>query len=120
MIRTKYKRVLEGYLRWIGEDSVFMRPVEISRDPTGPSAAEWMKDWESRGLESLTTSEPELLARYQQGKRCRDWHISEWKQGVREGLFIAEEFIGTLGMDEENFASVFGHAPRESIRELWK
>jgi hypothetical protein len=68
--------------------------------------------WEARGSKPVSSCEPNLLADYVQGKRSRDWHITEWKEGCRSGEFYPEEFLGSLGMDEQEFKSVFGHPPR--------
>ena len=107
-VKQKYLAVLAHYVLWAPEGEIFLRPTRIPFDAEAPSAAEWMKAWESEGVRSKATSEPDLLQRYQQGKINRDWHISEWKEGVRMRLFLAEEFIGTLGLTEENFESIFG------------
>lgn len=109
--RTKYQRVLDGYLRWIGTCGVFLRGKSLPQNDDAPDAYDCMKRWESEGIRPVSTSEPELLADYVQGKTLRDWHISEWKDGIRQDLFWAEEFLGTLGVDESNFPSIFGHAP---------
>lgn len=111
-IKQKYLRTLEGYLEWRGS-GIFLRPKELPLDEAAPTAAESMKRWESEGKETGATSEPELLASYIQGKKSRDWHISEWKDGIRMELFDAEEFLGTLGCNRQNFESIFGHPIRE-------
>lgn len=107
-IKKKYMDTLNGYLQWIPSDSVFMRPAALPYDENGLSAAAWMKMWESTGKIAPITSEPELLQRYHQGKVCRDWHITEWKEGVRMHLFVPEEFVGSLGCTADNFESIFG------------
>ena len=116
-VKAKYQRTLKGYLRWAGEGS-FLRPPLVESSVAGPSAAVCMKRWESEGIVPTCSSEPELLARYAQGKVNRDWHITEWKDGIRMGLFVAEEFIGTLGCDKDNFTSIFGRAIRPAVLEV--
>lgn len=72
-----------------------------------------MQDWESLGSVPQSCSDPKKLSDYMQGKKSRDWHISEWRLGVKQGLFWPEEFIGTLGLTRENFESIFGCEIRE-------
>jgi hypothetical protein len=104
MTRRYHKRLAE-YLRWISPGVDFLRPHKVAVSPHGVSAAEAMCAEESRGV-ILPCREPELLARYQQGKRLRDWHISEWRSGIKDGLFVPSEFIGSLGCDESNVESI--------------
>lgn len=108
-VKRKYLNTLESYLRWITDD--FLRP-KYQFDANGISAAEAMLRWETYG-EALPThsSEPEMLAKYVQGKTSRDFYIKSWKDGIKAGDFLAEEFLGTLGMDEKEFRSVFGREP---------
>lgn len=93
----RYQKRLHNYLLWRVGD--FLRPAEIPYDSSGPSAEVAMCDWESRGIEPIVSSNPSLLANFIQGKRSRDWHISEWRLGIKEGLFKPEEFVGSLGCD---------------------
>jgi hypothetical protein len=116
--KAKYLQTLQNYVMWIPAESLFLRPVAVLFASGGPTAAEWMKRWESEGVKGESTSEPEILQRFHQGKCCRDWHISEWKEGVRDGLFIPEEFIGSLGLTAENFAGIFGRQPDPSLLPL--
>ena len=105
----RYYNRLEEYLRWIPQGSDFLSvPVEVAV-PGGVSAAEAMCSEESTGRD-LPCAEPGLLAQYRQGKRLRDWHITEWRAGVGAGLFWPFEFIGTLGCDEHNAGSIFGRS----------
>ena len=97
MVSKKYLNTLEQYLRWKPEGVLF-RPT-FGLDATGKTAAESMQAWESTGTPLPTnSSEPELLADYVQAKRSRDWHISEWRQGVKEGFIAPYELIGTFGL----------------------
>lgn len=109
-ISKKYKRRLNNYLLWRSGD--FLRPqVGFSED--SPCAAESMLRWESKGDSRPTvSSEPGLLADYIQGKMSRDWHITEWLEGWNKGLFLAEEFLGVLGMTTEEFVRVFQREPQ--------
>lgn len=119
-VKPKYQRVLDGYLSWIPEGSLFLLPPPIAFSPDGPTAALWMKLWESEGNSNPTTCEPDLLRRYQQGKTNRDWHISEWKEGVSMNLFVPEEFVGTLGCTADNFQTIFGRQINEEFMQLVK
>lgn len=56
-----------------------------------------------------------VLGSYQHGKASREWHIKEWKQDIADHLVWPEEFLDTLGVNKNNFASIFG---REPITEL--
>ena len=112
--RKKYQLTLDGYLRWRSDDVKLFRPM-IQPDPSAPDACEVMFAWESLGHPlSHTCSEPDLLASYIQGKRSMDWHISEWKAGIQDGLFWPWEFIGTFGLTWQELKKLFGadaHSP---------
>lgn len=104
-VSRKYNSTLERYLLWrVGS---FLRPQELPFDEQGPSAASVMFNWESNGIKPTTTSEPAILADYMQGKTSRDWHITEWKEGVAHGYFFPYEFFGCLGFDQSEFEKVF-------------
>jgi len=105
----KYKRVVEEYLLWRVEGEVFQRPnFEYSFE--GKSALEAMRDWESYGVPLPREScEPELLADYVQGKKSRDWHISQWREGIKAGLFYPWEFVGELGCTNDNVETLLGY-----------
>ena len=108
-VTPKYRQTLEGYLRWTGsETNVLFRPT-FELDPMGPTAADAMRDWESHGTPlPVGCAEPVLLARYVQGKVSRDWHISEWRLGVRDELFFPSEFVGTFGLTVPEVEHLFG------------
>ena len=108
-IKQKYLNALNHYLEWITND--FLRP-KFGYDENGMSAAESMLRWETYG-ESLPThsSEPDLLAKYVQGKTSRDFYIKNWKEDVRNQWICAEELLYTLGFNEVEFRSVFGREP---------
>jgi hypothetical protein len=139
--RTSFKPVLDDYLLW-KDDLVFMRPMNIQCSAGAPSAQQAMQDWEfvgvhaasDRDVPALWSSEPELLADYVQGKRCREFTIKNWKEdtiynGIHfiEGdgrdigsLFWPEEFIGTSGLTAENFESIMGVPPNpERMKVLY-
>jgi hypothetical protein len=72
-----------------------------------------MFKWETHGIQPVVCSEPISLQRYMQGKMSRDWHVTEWRRGVSEGLFVAEEFFGSLGLrTAKEFKSIFGREPK--------
>lgn len=103
MSRSKYRKTLSDYLLWRQEGNIFLRPA-FDFDPVGITAEQAIKRWESEGKPlPASTSEPDLLADYVQGKLSRDWHISEWRNGIKEGLFEVEEFIGSLGCTKDNY-----------------
>lgn len=104
-IKAKYLKRLECYLMW-RTGNLFRQTFDF--DPNGVTAAEAMCAWESEGTPlPSATSEPELLADFVQGKKSRDWHITEWRLAVKQGLFKPEEFAGCLGLDEKEFQSAF-------------
>lgn len=108
-VKRKYQNALDHYLLWVASD--FLRP-HFGYDESGISAAEAMLRWETYGEKlPLVTSEPELLALYVQGKTSRDYYISNWRDDVKTGQALAEEFLYTLGFDEQEFRSVFGREP---------
>jgi len=120
-VSSKYQLVLNGYLRWSTNE--FLRPELLPFDNSSPTAAECMLKWESYGIEPISTSEPELLSDYVQGKKSRDYYITEWKSGIKDGLFVAEEFylsgsgiFSPIGSDKE-FETIFGRLPRKGLIE---
>ena len=127
-VRERYQKVLDRYLKWIPEESIMFLPNSITYEPSAPAALICMFAWETHGVRCLETCEPALLARYIQGKKSRDWHISEWLSCIiRRGnpkeemaLFYPEEFLGVLGMDTQEFVSVFEREPDESILRALK
>jgi len=105
-IKPKHKKILADYLLW-RYDNLFRPPVVLC-DDTSLSPEQIMMQWESQGIPIPTTcTDPELLADYIQGKISRDWHITEWRNGVKERLFLPYEFIGDLGCTEDNYQSIF-------------
>ena len=124
---ARYKNTLDTYLKW-NAGGKFLRPVfDDDADttnrksvPSGIGAAEAMYNWETHGTAlPNSTTEPELLSDYVQGKQHRDWHITQWKQDCRghwlfpDGIYIppyftAEELVGSLGLTENDFESIFG------------
>ena len=108
-VKQKYRNALNHYLEWITDD--FLRP-KFEHDPDGIAADEAMLRWETYG-EALpgASKEPELLAKYVQGKTSRDFYIKNWKEDVKQGQAWPEEFLYTLGFNEVEFNSVFGREP---------
>lgn len=109
---SKYKKTLNGYLKWTKGSNLFKENFNF--DPNGPSAFECMKNWESNGTPITATKEPKLLSQYVQGKKSRDWHITEWKSGIKEGYFLWWEFIGTFDLSEGEIRKCL------SIPQHWK
>ena len=91
----RYRNKLQEYLLWRVDN--FLRPADLPIGAVSPE--ECMLNWESKGSVPVSTTVPATLASYIQGKQCRDWHITEWREGIRQGLFKPEEFIGTLGLE---------------------
>lgn len=111
-VSRRYQQTLVGYLRWLPKDR-FLRPSFVD-DPSGIDAASAMLQWESQGKSlPLGCTEPDLLADYVQAKRSRDWHISEWRQGVTEGYFLWWEFIGTFDLSTAETRKIFGLFKRD-------
>lgn len=108
-VKQKYQNALNHYLEWITDD--FLRP-KFGYDENGLSAAEAMLRWETYG-EALPThsSEPDLLARYVQGKTSRDFYIKNWKEDCKNEWLHPEELLYTLGFNDTEFRSVFGREP---------
>src|SRR5580698_5732920 len=129
-IRQRSKNRLEKLYRpWLIDKSMFMRPSS-NYDPNGLSAAEIMIRWEGRGEPvPLTTSEPELLDDYVQGKKLRDWHITEYKDDIKKGIMFIEDMVG-LGdlLTIEDVIKVIGNktieegkeAIRDHNRRIWE
>ena len=112
-VKQKYLNVLNRYLEWVTND--FLRP-KFEYDENGMSAAESMLRWETYGEALPThTSEPDLLAKYVQGKTSRDFYITNWKEDVRNQWLYPEELLYTLGFNEVEFRSVFGREPNPLI-----
>ena len=74
------------------------------------SAEEAMFMWETHGkIIALAPDQQELFDLYMIGKRQRDFHVTEWRSGVKDRLFVPEEFYGVLGMvSPSEFRGVFG------------
>ena len=101
----RYRARLDDYLRWRGTERVLFRPTFTEGD--GPSAEAAMQAWESRGVAlPAVVAGADRLADYVQGKRSRDWHITEWRQGIRSGWILPEELVGTFGLTAEEIATV--------------
>jgi hypothetical protein len=108
-VKQKYRNTLSRYLNWITSD--FLRP-KFELDESGISAAEAMLQWETYGQKlPLSSSEPEQLALYVQGKTSRDFYIDNWREDVKQGQAVPEEFLYSLGLDEQEFKSVFSREP---------
>lgn len=122
-ISEKYRKRLNNYLAWIpkgGLDGIPFKRFTVM--PAGMTAEELMMASESGtkwtptdGRVVDSEKELELLNRYIEGKTSRDWHISEWLNSVKMGYAVAEEFLGTLGMDAEEFRSVFAREPNSRL-----
>jgi hypothetical protein len=108
-IKPKYQAVLDRYLAWtIGCDNLFMPIPLLKEDPNALQPEVIMRDWESQGIKIPDScTDPLLLARYIQGKTLRDWHITEWRNGVKEGFMFKEEFIENLLNKGENPDLIF-------------
>jgi len=109
MIKRRYRRILEGYLLW-REGNLFL-PELLIEDPKAEAPELVMKLWESEGRPlPRRCQDPVKLAQYIQGKISRDWHITEWRKDVKDGLCKAEEFVGTMGCNEENYRKLLERA----------
>ena len=122
-----YKQQLDGYLSWAAESGVFFRPKNIAYANNDLTAHQAMQDWERAGVTELDSpelpcgacEEPDLLARYVQGKRCREFQIEQWKADTQhfiEGngrdigpLFFPEEFV--YRFTDKEFRALFGRDP---------
>jgi hypothetical protein len=108
-VKPKYRNALTRYLEWIADD--FLRP-KFQYDEGGLPAAEAMLQWETHGKAlPEASSEPDLLAKYVQGKTSRDFYIKNWRDDCKQGQAYPEEFLYTLGFNEDEFRSVFGREP---------
>lgn len=106
---SKYVKRLENYIQWIPKESDLFKQEFIFSE-NGSSAYDIMLDWESNGVQlPKYTSQPELLSKYVQGKKSRDFHIKEWKQAVKSLYFKSEEFKDSLGCkdNEKEFRNIF-------------
>lgn len=112
-VKAKYQNALTHYLEWITDN--FLRP-KFEYDENGISAAEAMLKWETHGQDlPIASSEPNLLAKYVQGKTSRDFYIKNWKEDIRNEWLHSEELLYTLGFNEVEFKSVFGREPNPLI-----
>ena len=107
-VKPKYQAILDKYLRWVVSSSNLFLPSLVEQDDNGLPPDIIMRDWESQGVRiPLTCSDPLLLAQYIQGKTLRDWHITEWRKGVQDGLFLKQEFTDDLVELGEDPALIF-------------
>lgn len=105
-VSRRYHNILSNYLRWKPK-GVFLRPTFVYATQGVPAAVA-MCAWESSGTPlPFGCLEPDLLADYVQGKQNRDWHISEWRQGVKDGYFLWWEFIGTFELTRAECQKIF-------------
>jgi hypothetical protein len=102
----RYRRTADEYLRWLGDGSCSLFRSTFPYNPTGPTALEVMCAWESTGTPITDTCEPDILANYVQGKRSRDWHITEWRLGISSGEFCKREFLGTFGLTQDELNAI--------------
>ena len=140
-IRAKSRRALERYLKWLPKDgNIFLRPVFIYTEGA-PSAAEVMLDWEGRGIgkdvvdhlgtfkladgtltkvNQTATCEPDLLADYVQGKKLRDFNITNWREDVAKGFLSPKELVGEGDLETlEQVHEVLGEdVMREGLRVM--
>lgn len=117
-IPRHYDTTLAKYLKY--RTGGFLRPSEVPFSESAPDAKTCMFAWETHGHTPAVTSEPSLLADYIEGKKSRDWHISEWRSGVTDGYLTPIELLGTLGVDEAEFYGIFGHQSDCVTREEYK
>ena len=125
-IPKNYERRLVNYLRWATMESIGAKGsirglCSQQESPEGLSPEEVMLRWETYGEKDLLCSDHNRLYRYAAGKGIRDFYVSNWSKDVRDGLFVAEEFICTGGMDVEEFHLVFKRYPDPwLLRRIWK
>lgn len=98
--RRRYLGTIFNYLKWSTESN-FMKP-EIKYSNKAPDAVECMFNWESLGTTIKECREPDQLARIIQGKQLRDWHITEYRDGISKQLFTAWEFVGVGDITIDN------------------
>lgn len=123
-ITETYQRRLVNYLRWASMESVgtagSVRGLCGGQSEDGLTPEEVMFRWETRGEKELMCQNSERLYRYAAGKSVRDFYVSNWVKDVRDGLFVAEEFICTGGMDTEEFHNVFKRYPDPwLLKRIW-
>ena len=125
-ISENYKRRLVNYLQWRSLEPVGVpdRLKDYPEDPKegdGYSAEEAMFFRETEGVTLTPCWQPRRLYSYQSGKSIRDFYVSNWVKDVADGLFVAEEFICTGGMDVEEFHKVFKRYPDPwLLRRMWR
>jgi hypothetical protein len=92
--KTKYRVRIKEYLFFANR--LKRQNCKVMLSSIGPYSAnkvvkgdnhpfEVIYHWESHG-ELLPTTHPEALEWIMIGKAARDWHISEWGQGMAEGV----------------------------------
>lgn len=107
-VKSKYQLVLSRYLLWANDSDNLFLPTLVEQNPNGLTPDIIMRDWESQGVKiPASCTDPLLLARYIQGKTLRDWHITEWRNGVKEGIMFKEEFTDDLLSKGENPDLIF-------------
>lgn len=89
--------------KWLAE--IFAIPKElVELGPFGDKV-----NWKLMFQKLVAPQEQETLELYLLGKEQRDFHITEWLAGVKDRLFMPEEFYGVLGMvSPSEFRGVFG------------
>lgn len=125
MVSESYKKRLYNYLQWRTMEPIGLpdRLKDFPDDPEsgeGLTADEAMFEFETNG-KRVPCWQPKLLYSYQSGKSLRDFYVSNWVKDVEQGLFVAEEFVCTGGMNLEEFRKVFKRdADPWLLRRMWR
>jgi hypothetical protein len=88
-VRKDFEFYTECYNTFSGAG--WIPPVRVVCDPDGRTALEAFALLDSRGV-TTETREPGRLRRTLAGKALINWHITNWAEGIRGGLFCLGEF----------------------------
>lgn len=121
-ISNRYRACLDRYLEWENVTTPLRQfeslVINLPRIESGgtTSAAEWLHEWESRGVALSSCAELPLLRRYWRGKAMRDWWSKEIGWLNHHACFIPEEYLAMLG--PLPFIELFGREPISRIVRL--
>ena len=102
--------VYKKYVPWLLENpgDSYLRPgLSIYQNEEGSHPFVLMFEWESLGKDYRRgCNNTKLLESLIQAKTLRDFHITEYKAGIKEGTFQSWEFIGTGDITVTNYKTV--------------
>ena len=115
----KFREVFDYYVR-LGDDpkpahfSVLKNEgIEIVLDKEGASSIEASWVFETYGKKDIRTTEPNLVAKFLDGKKWHGVNVENWSESIIEGTLSLSEFR-TYGVPSRFFNEVLGRVAKRS------